>query len=68
FINKFKEYRDSAAIHRKVDFMKEMNTIMPWTMYAGMKDEDLGAIYEYLRTLKPVKQKITKWQQAPVKS
>jgi mono/diheme cytochrome c family protein len=30
------------------------NTIMPWTMYAGMTDEDLGAIYAYLRTVKPV--------------
>jgi hypothetical protein len=27
---------------------------MPWTMYAGMTDEDLGAIYSYLRTVKPV--------------
>ncbi|HEX4476892.1 MAG TPA: hypothetical protein VH142_17505 [Polyangiaceae bacterium] len=31
-----------------------MNTIMPWTMYAGMTTEDLGAIYDYLRTQKPI--------------
>jgi hypothetical protein len=28
---------------------------MPWYAYAGMADEDLGAIYDYLRTLPPVK-------------
>lgn len=31
------------------------NTVMPWTMYGGMSEEDLGAIYDYLRTLAPVK-------------
>jgi hypothetical protein len=54
-------YRDSAAAHQKVDFMKEYNTIMPWTMYARMTDEDLSAIYAYIRTLKPVKNAVTKF-------
>lgn len=27
---------------------------MPWQSYAGMKDEDLKAIYEYLKSIKPV--------------
>jgi hypothetical protein len=31
---------------------------MPWAAFAGMKDEDLSAIYTYLRTLKPVHNKI----------
>jgi len=31
-----------------------MNTIMPWTMYAGMTPEDVGAIFDYLRTQKPI--------------
>jgi hypothetical protein len=25
------------------------NTIMPWTAYAGMTEQDLGAMYDYLR-------------------
>jgi mono/diheme cytochrome c family protein len=29
------------------------NTVMPWLAYAHMTDEDLGAIYEYLKTVKP---------------
>ena len=37
----------------------KFNTIMPWTMYAGMTDEDLGAIYDYLRTVKPVANNVT---------
>jgi hypothetical protein len=27
-------------------------------MYAGMSEHDLGAIYEYLKTLKPVRNKV----------
>jgi mono/diheme cytochrome c family protein len=41
--------------------MKDFNSAMPWTMYAGMTREDLGAIYEHLRTLKPIKNIVMKW-------
>jgi len=34
----------------------KINTVMPWSRYAGMTEEDLGAIYEYLRTVEPVEQ------------
>ena len=27
---------------------------MPWQSYAGMKDEDLKAIFEYLKSIKPI--------------
>ncbi len=27
---------------------------MPWISYAGMTDADLGALYDYLRTVAPV--------------
>ena len=65
FVNKFKAYRDSAMAHQKADFMTEYNTIMPWIMYAGMTDQDLNAIYDYLRTVKPIKNKIEKWTPRP---
>jgi hypothetical protein len=32
-----------------------MSAVMPWVFYAAMTDEDLKAIYAYLRTLPPVK-------------
>jgi ribosomal protein S18 acetylase RimI-like enzyme/mono/diheme cytochrome c family protein len=40
---------------------EDNNTVMPWTMYAGMSDGDLGAIYDYLRTVKPVRNPVEKW-------
>jgi hypothetical protein len=39
----------------------EFNTPMPWTMYSGMKKEDLGAIYDYLRTVKPVVNRVERF-------
>jgi hypothetical protein len=62
FLNKFKAYRDSAYSHRKIDITKEFTSVMPWTVYAGMTDDDLGAIYEYLHSLEPIKHHVTKFQ------
>jgi mono/diheme cytochrome c family protein len=31
-----------------------LHPIMPWTVYMGMQEEDLKAMFAYLRTLKPV--------------
>ena len=31
-----------------------LHPIMPWAVASGMKEEDLKAIYAYLRTLKPI--------------
>lgn len=31
---------------------------MPWNMYASMTNDDLAAKYDYLKTLKPVKNKV----------
>jgi hypothetical protein len=33
---------------------KGRNTLMPWISFSGMTDEDLGAIYDYLKTVPPV--------------
>lgn len=37
---------------------KGKNTVMPWIAYSGMTDEDLGAVYAYLKTVKPVENKV----------
>lgn len=60
FIARFKQYADSSMKHIPVA-PDDFNTIMPWTMYAGMKEEDLSAIYSYLHTLAPVDNKVTKF-------
>lgn len=33
---------------------RKLNQIMPWHVYRGMTDEDIAAIFAYIRTLKPV--------------
>ncbi len=39
----------------------KMNTAMPVVEFAGMTDGDLKSIYAYLRTVKPVKNKVVKY-------
>lgn len=60
FLIRFKMYADSSYKLQKV-VKGDFQTTMPWTMYAGMTDEDLTAIYNYLRTLTPVRNKIDKF-------
>ena len=37
---------------------KGKNTLMPWIAYSGMTDADLGAIYDYLRTVPPIEKTV----------
>ncbi len=64
FIKQFKSFDSDSAKHVPANIFKEYNTVMPWTMFAGMTEEDLGAIYEYLRTIPPVKNKVVKFKAA----
>lgn len=61
FLAKFKAYTSPAAAI-PVDMAKgDAQTVMPWTMYAGMTEQDLGAIYDYLRTVTPVQNTVERW-------
>ena len=53
FVQRFKMYADSAYVVPSVQ-PGEFNSIMPWVMYAEMEEDDLKAIYAYLRTVKPI--------------
>lgn len=55
FVNRFKSFADSSYTPHEVDFNTEFNTLMPWTMYSGMKESDLKAIYAYLHSIEPKK-------------
>jgi mono/diheme cytochrome c family protein len=46
---------------------KGRNTVMPWIAYAGMTDHDLGAIFDYLKTLPAVENKVNPFPDAPEK-
>ena len=58
FLNKFTPYREEKNYNFKPG---KDNTIMPLSLLAGMKDEDLKSIYAYLRTIKPVSNKVEKY-------
>jgi mono/diheme cytochrome c family protein len=57
FVKEFKQY--DVPIDSLQDIKKgDMNTLMPWQMYAGMSEQDLKAIYNYLRTVDAVTHKV----------
>jgi hypothetical protein len=37
---------------------RSLNSIMPWIVYRNMTDDDLKAVFAYLRTLKPVHHRV----------
>ncbi|MCX6282251.1 MAG: cytochrome C [Bacteroidetes bacterium] len=61
FIKRFKGYDPSTYMTPKLG-RKDMQTIMPWTMYAGMEVNDLSAIYAYLRSLPAKTNVVVKWK------
>jgi mono/diheme cytochrome c family protein len=63
FVKRFKVFADSSYIPHPVG-PGEMNTPMPWIMYAGMEETDLQAIYKYLQSLTPIAHKVTKFTPA----
>ena len=58
FMSKFTTYRDGSQINRDPG---NQNTIMPLSILAGMKDEDIKAIYAYLRTVAPIRNVVEKF-------
>lgn len=64
FISRFKQYADSSYVPPAVDWKaNDFQTVMPWTMYCHLTEQDLGAIYDYLHTLPPVAGKVEKWSE-----
>jgi mono/diheme cytochrome c family protein len=60
FISRFKAYADSSFIPPEIH-QGEFNTLMPWTIYSTMKEEDLAAIYAYLQSLEPIHNKVERF-------
>jgi mono/diheme cytochrome c family protein len=52
-------YYDEAMFTQviRTGFVKarELNQIMPWHTYRGMTDQDIAAIFAYIKTIKPVR-------------
>ncbi len=63
FIDRFKAFENTAPATLS-DAEKRQNTVMPMTAYAGMTREDLAAIYAFLRTQKPVINRVNRFPDA----
>ena len=59
-------YTDSSYVVPSVG-PGEFNSIMPWTMYAGMTEEDLSAIFVYLQNEASISNQVTKFSPAGAK-
>lgn len=64
FIQRFKMHDPQTTPYQPTQ-PGQFNTLMPWTMYAGLSEEDLSAIYGYLRTLTPIHNPVVKFSPPP---
>jgi hypothetical protein len=56
FVARFRRYQGENG--RIAVGPKDFNSLMPWTMYADLTDEDLVAIYAYLLQVKPIANRV----------
>lgn len=62
FMAAFRRFEDfSSPINTETIQPGEYNTSMPWRLYSKMSDDDLKAIYAYLRSLEPVDNTMTRF-------
>lgn len=62
FIDKFKGFENTTPTLG--DTERRQNTVMPITAYAGMTREDLSAIYAFLRSQKPIVNRVVTFPDA----
>lgn len=60
FVTRFTQYADSGYVAPHVN-PGDFNSMMPWTMYGGMKESDLKAIYAYLKTIEPISNEVIRF-------
>ncbi|OJV14808.1 MAG: cytochrome C [Dyadobacter sp. 50-39] len=61
FVSRFKAFTAPGYVSPPVP-ESQPNTPMPWTMYAGMKESDLKAIYAYLKTVKSIENRVERYR------
>ena len=57
FIGRFKAFA-SMTPETAPAAQPGQNTVMPWIAFGGMTEDDLGAIYDYLKTVQPIDHKV----------
>lgn len=69
FIDRFKAFDSSSGASGEQTVKDgDFNSPMPWRGYAKMSEEDLAAIYAYLMSIKPIKNKVPKQHSIPKKA
>ena len=63
FIGRFKAF-ESVARDPPVA-SPGRNTLMPWLAFSGMTEQDLGAIYDFMKTFPPIANKVNPFPDAP---
>lgn len=63
FVNRFKTYADTSFQFNEIP-AGQFNTVMPWKDYSRMSEEELRAIYAYLREVTPVENLVTRFTPA----
>ncbi len=61
FVREFKRFDDSTYVPTSIG-QNEYNTIMPWIIYSKMSEDDLRALYAYLRSIPPVENSVMKFE------
>lgn len=59
FLVAFKKWQDPSM--QQIVMPADRNTVMPWISFSGMREEDLSSIYDYLRSVQPVRNRIEKF-------
>ena len=63
FIGRFRAFAAIDPAHAPAA-QKGRNTVMPWLAFSQMSDHDLGAIYDYLKTVKPIENRVNSFPEA----
>lgn len=64
FLELFHLRSDSTTLNTNLK-PGSLNSIMPWTMYGKMTNEDLSAIFTYLKSVKPIQNSVVIFSPAP---
>ncbi len=64
FIGRFKSFASITAENAPIA-PKGRNTVMPWLSLSGLTEDDLGMLYDFLKTLPPVENKVNPFPDAP---
>ncbi len=58
-MKRFKDYAAPEATPKLAPGARQ--TVMPWAMYAAMTEDDLGAIFAYLREQPALSNRVEPW-------